>query len=88
MQFGAVDYIEPSVVWYFRSQVKGFLTPLNEASAVDFMAKAGPRFVIVPTSLVSRLFPNHPPSWKTFSTHGFNIAKWKRVELTLALKPE
>ncbi len=39
MEFGAVDYNEPSLVWYFRSRVKGFLTPLNKRGAADFMAK-------------------------------------------------
>src|SRR5206468_365738 len=29
MQFASVEFEEPSLVWYFRSRVKGFLTPLN-----------------------------------------------------------
>ena len=52
------------------------------------MAEAGPRFVIMPTSLIRTLFTNHPETWKMVSTRGFNIAKGKRVELTLVLKPE
>jgi 4-amino-4-deoxy-L-arabinose transferase-like glycosyltransferase len=86
MEFGAVDYNEPSLVWYFRSRVNGFLTPLNKRSAVDFMAKTGPRFVIIPTSLAATLFVNNPENWKVFSTRGFNIAKGKHVDLTLVLK--
>ena len=88
MEFGAVDFNEPSLVWYFRSRVSGFLTPLNSSRVADFMAKAGPRFVIVPTSLATTLFADHPENWKMFSTRGFNIAKGKRVELTLVLKLE
>ena len=88
MEFGAVDFNEPSLVWYFRSRVSGFLTPLNSSRAADFMAKAGPRFVIVPTSLATTLFADHPENWKMLSTRGFNIAKGKRVELTLVLKME
>jgi hypothetical protein len=88
MEFGAVDFNEPSLVWYFRGRVRGFLTPLNSGRTADFMAKAGPRFVIAPTLLASALFPNHPETWKMFSTRGFNIAKGKRVELTLVLKSE
>src|SRR5439155_25044487 len=30
MQFASVEFDEPSLVWYFRSRVKGFLTPLNK----------------------------------------------------------
>jgi len=88
MQFASVEFEEPSVVWYFRSRVQGFLTRLNKKNTVDFMSKPGPRFVIVPTSLTQTLFLNHPQDWKSFSTHGFNIAKGKRVDLTLVLKPE
>jgi hypothetical protein len=51
------------------------------------MAKAD-HALIAPTLLASALFPNHPEAWKMFSTRGFNIAKGKRVELTLVLKSE
>lgn len=88
MQFAAVEFEEPSVVWYFRSRVQSFLTRLNKKSAVDFMSKPGARFVIAPTSLVETLFPNPPGDWKSFPTRGFNIAKGKKVDFTLVLKPE
>ena len=85
MEFATVDY-EPSLVWYFRSRVKPFLTPLKRKEASDFMLKSGPRFIVMPTALAATI--NHPPDWKTFSTRGFNIAKGKYVDLTLILKPE
>jgi 4-amino-4-deoxy-L-arabinose transferase-like glycosyltransferase len=88
MQFASVEFEEPSLVWYFRSRVKGFLTPLNRRRAPEFMSAPGPRFVILPTSLAGTLFANRPTNWHTFSTSGFNIAKGKRVDLTLALKIE
>ena len=90
MEFGAVDFNEPSLVWYFRSPegVRGFLVPLNNRRAADFMQSSGPRFVVLPTSIAGTLFAEHPENWKMFSTHGFNIAKGKRVDLTLVLKPE
>jgi 4-amino-4-deoxy-L-arabinose transferase-like glycosyltransferase len=87
MEFGGVEYAEPSLVWYFRREVKGFFTPLNEKRAVAFMEKAGPRFVVMPTSLARTVFGNRP-EWKTFSTEGINIAKGKHVDLTLVLKAE
>ena len=86
MEFGAVEFQEPSLVWYFRSRVDGWLTPLNQKSATSFMEKAGPRFVILPTGSVVNAFPNPPQTWKTFSTSGFNIAKGKHVDLTLVIK--
>jgi 4-amino-4-deoxy-L-arabinose transferase-like glycosyltransferase len=88
MQFASVEFEEPSVVWYFRSRVQSFLTRLNKKNAVDFMSVPGPRFVIVPTSLVQTLFPNQPQAWRSFPTRGFNIAKGKQVDLTLVLKPD
>jgi hypothetical protein len=88
MEFGAVDFQEPSLVWYFRSGIKGWMTPLNPASAAQFMEKNGARFVILPTPLAGKTFPNPPATWKSFSTTGFNIAKGKDVDLTLVLKPD
>ena len=87
-EFGGVDFQEPGLVWYFRSQVKGWMTPLNSTSAAQFMEKDGSRFVILPTPLVTKVFPNPPANWKTFSATGFNIAKGKRIDLTLVLKPD
>jgi 4-amino-4-deoxy-L-arabinose transferase-like glycosyltransferase len=88
MEFGAVDYQEPSLVWYFRSQIRGTMTPLRGASASQFMNESGPRFVVLPTQLAGKIFLNRPPTWKAFSTQGFNIAKGRPVDLTLVLKPD
>ena len=88
MQFGSVDFQEPSLVWYFRSRVHGFLMPLNNRRSAEFMGRSGPRFVVLPTSMARTLFAEYPQNWKMFSTRGFNTAKGKRVDLTLVLKPE
>jgi hypothetical protein len=88
MQFASVEFEEPSLIWYFRSRVKGFLTTLNRRRAAEFMTLPGPRFIILPTPLAGTLFANAPQNWRFFPTRGFNIAKGKRVDLTLVLKPE
>jgi 4-amino-4-deoxy-L-arabinose transferase-like glycosyltransferase len=88
MQFAAVEYQEPSLVWYFRSRVKGFLTPLNKRRGPDFMSAPGGRFIILPTPVAGKFFANPPQGWEFFTTSGFNIANGKRVDLTLVLKPE
>ncbi len=88
MQFASVEFEEPSLVWYFRARVKGFLTPLNKRRATEFMSASGPRFIILPTPVAGTLFANSPQQWKFFSTSGFNIAKGKRVDLTLVLKSD
>ena len=88
MQFASVAFEEPSLVWYFRSRVKGFLTPLNKRAGTEFMSAPGPRFIILPTPVGKTLFANSPQDWKFFSSSGFNLAKGKPVDLTLAIKPE
>ena len=88
MQFASVEFEEPSLVWYFRSRVKAFLTPLNKRGAAEFMSAPGQRFIILPTPVAGNLFANSPQTWKFFSTSGFNLAKGKRIDLTLVLKPE
>jgi 4-amino-4-deoxy-L-arabinose transferase-like glycosyltransferase len=88
MQFAAVEFHEPSLVWYFRSSVQGFLTPLNKRRAAEFMSAPDPRFIVLPTPVAGELFANPPKSWRFFTVNGFNIAKGKRVDLTLVLKPE
>ena len=88
MQFAAVEFQEPSLVWYFRSRVQGFLTPLNKRRAAEFMSAPDPRFIVLPTPVAGELFANPPQSWRFFTVSGFNIAKGKRVDLTLVLKRE
>jgi 4-amino-4-deoxy-L-arabinose transferase-like glycosyltransferase len=87
-QFGAVDYVEPSLVWYFRSRTRGFMSPLRRKNLAEFMAQPGNRFVVVPTPLAASAVTSSPDKLKIFSTHGFNIAKGQKVDLTLVLKPE
>jgi 4-amino-4-deoxy-L-arabinose transferase-like glycosyltransferase len=88
MQFASVEFEEPSLVWYFRSRVKDFLTPVNKHRTAEFMSAPGPRFMVLPTTVAGTLFTSHPPNWKFFTTSGFNIPKGKRVDLTLVLKSE
>jgi 4-amino-4-deoxy-L-arabinose transferase-like glycosyltransferase len=88
VQFAAVEFQEPSLVWYFRSRVEGYLTPLNKRRAAEFMSAPDPRFIVLPTAVAGELFANPPASWRFFTANGFNVAKGKRVDLTLVLKPE
>jgi 4-amino-4-deoxy-L-arabinose transferase-like glycosyltransferase len=88
MEFGAVDFQEPSLVWSFRSKVKGWMTPLKQKNAAEFMGHNGARFLILPTAAISKAFPDLLSNWKIYPTSGFNIAKGKQVDLTLILKPD
>jgi 4-amino-4-deoxy-L-arabinose transferase-like glycosyltransferase len=88
MQFASVEFEEPSLVWYFRSRVKGFLTPVKKRRASEFMDMPGPRFIVLPTPVAGTVSPNAPQNWKSFTVNGLNVAKGKRVDLTLVLKPD
>jgi len=88
MQFASVQFEEPSLVWYFRSRVRGFLRPVNKRHGTEFMSESGPRFLVLPTPITAATFANRPQDWHFFTTSGFNIPKGKPVDLTLALKSE
>jgi 4-amino-4-deoxy-L-arabinose transferase-like glycosyltransferase len=86
MEFGAVDFTEPSLVWYFRDRVRGFMTPLKRKEAGEFMSRSGSHFVVLPTATVAEVFPNIDPSWRSYRASGFNIPKGRRVDLTMLVK--
>lgn len=86
MEFGAIDFNEPSLVWYFRARVNGFMAPLKRKEAANFMGQAGARFIVLPTESVSNIFPNIDNSWRSYRANGFNVAKGQRVDLTMLMK--
>jgi hypothetical protein len=88
MEFGAVEFTEPSLVWYFRDRIHGFMTPLKRKEAAEFMSLPGARFVVLPTKVVSETFPNIGASWSSYHEIGFNVAKGQKADLTMLLKTE
>jgi 4-amino-4-deoxy-L-arabinose transferase-like glycosyltransferase len=86
MDFAAVEFTEPSLVWYFRDHIHGFMTPLKRKEAAEFMSQPGTRFVVLPTESVNNIFPNVEASWRSYRTQGLNAAKGQRVDLTMLLK--
>ena len=88
MEIGSLEFNEPSLVWYFRSRVKGFMTPLRRRNVAEFMSRPGPRLVIIPTERTNAVLPHIPSHWTRAQTVGFNIPKGKNVDLTLFVKSE
>jgi hypothetical protein len=88
MEFGAVDYLEPSLVWYFRGYITGWMTKLDAENVVAFMAKPGARFVILPTPLAQSAFAQTPNEWKKYSIETVYPVKGRSIALSLILKPE
>ncbi len=87
MEFGAVDYKEPSLVWYARKHVDGYMSDLDDDEVQPFMEKPGARFVVLPTRLAAQLYPALPAGWKTHRAEGINTANFKRVDITMVIKP-
>jgi hypothetical protein len=87
-EFAAVDYREPSLVWYSRAYVRPFMVSLTSAEAASFMSKTGSRFVVLSAKTAQEAFPSIPPDWKTFGTSGYNVVKGRQLDLKLILKPD
>ena len=88
MEFAAVEFTEPSLVWYFRDRVAKFMTPLKRKEAAEFMSRSGARFIVLPTRSATEIFPNSGGLWRSYHAKGFNVAKGQRVDLTMLLKPD
>ena len=96
MDFAAYDFDAPSLVWSFRSRVHGFLYyhrfqgrdygTLQPDQVPQFLQRAGPRFVVLPSDVADQLYPTLPSGYRKFTTHGFDIAKGRWIDLTLILK--
>jgi len=87
MEFGAVGYREPSLVWYFRKYVDGWLSDVDDNLVPEFMEKPGGRFIVMPTRRAMEVYPATPEGWKRYTTQGFSPANFRWVDLTLLLKP-
>ena len=88
MEFGAIDFTEPSLVWYFRHHIHGFMTPLKRKQAAEFMSRPGARFVVLPTKVVHEILPNLDSTWREYHAKGVNVAKGQQVDLTMVLKSQ
>ncbi|MGF1655879.1 MAG: ArnT family glycosyltransferase [Verrucomicrobiales bacterium] len=89
MEAGAVDFREPSVVWYFRAYIDGFVHNVNKDKAIEFMEKAGSRILVLTSEAEAELFPEIPPGWKRAESWGINFARgMKPTTLVVLGKPE
>ena len=88
MEFASTGYEEPGLVWYFRGEVRGFYQPTKPTELADFMATPGARFCILPTAKIPDLFPQISPSWIQTNSAGMDFVHFRRVDLTMLVKPE
>jgi 4-amino-4-deoxy-L-arabinose transferase-like glycosyltransferase len=96
MDFAAYDFDAPSLVWTFRRRVRGFLyysrsegrdfATLQPDQVPEFLERPGPHFVVLPSTVADQLYPALPNGYRKFSTHGFDFAKGRWIDLTLIMK--
>ncbi|CAN5521335.1 hypothetical protein BH20VER3_BH20VER3_24220 [soil metagenome] len=96
MDFAAYEFDAPSLVWNFRGRVRGFLRynrkdnrdvgPLQPNQMPAFLASPGPHFVVLPTAMADRLYRTLPHGYRKFSAQGFDVARARRIDLTLIMK--
>jgi hypothetical protein len=67
--------------------VHGFFWAGKPEQVKGYMAFWGPKFIIMPTDVATKLYPELPPGWKSYTAQGFNFPKGQRVDLTMILKP-
>jgi len=58
------QYDEPSLIWLFRKEMRGFETQLDSANARDWMGRPGPRVCILPADEMGKAFPKPDPAWR------------------------
>ncbi len=85
-ELATVEFTEPSLVWYFRQCLAGYVKIIRPREAEAFLQQPGPRALCIPTGLVQERLPTLDPAWKVYTTHGINIAKGKAVDLSLIIK--
>jgi 4-amino-4-deoxy-L-arabinose transferase-like glycosyltransferase len=89
MEFAAVDYDEPSLVWYFRRKIDGFMATIPITQVRTFMEAPGPRFCVLPAGVVAEQFAHLPANWHaTQDFEGINLVNGRRVRLKLLIKTD
>jgi 4-amino-4-deoxy-L-arabinose transferase-like glycosyltransferase len=80
---GCFGYVEPSLVWKFRSVITNTVMLGNEQDAKDFLTNAPPCILVLPTSDVASLPDTNGP---LISVHGLDMVKFKNRDLTVMVR--
>ena len=80
---GCFGYIEPSLVWKFRSVITNTVTLGDDADIKDFLTNPPPYILVLPTSDVTSLPDTN--GLRT-SVHGLDMVKFKNRDLTVIVR--
>jgi 4-amino-4-deoxy-L-arabinose transferase-like glycosyltransferase len=86
MDLATIEYHEPSLVWLFRSRIRGFDTSMNWKDVDDWMRKPGPRVCVIPSDEVQTTFRKLDPAWRIVAASGYDVANAHRLELSAIIK--
>lgn len=78
-KIGCFGYIEPSLVWKFRSVATNTIVLGDETLATNFLTNTPPYILVLPTADLSQL-PNL--GGQRIEVHGFDMVKFKNWNLT------
>ncbi len=81
MEVAAVDFDEPSLVWYFRAWTRRWVQRLGPDEIVAFMKQPGPRCCVMPEKIARQTVCD--PAWTVATANGFNLPTGKAVQLVL-----
>lgn len=82
-KIGCYGYIEPSLVWKFRSVATNDIVLGDEALATNFLTNTPPFILVLPTKDLAKL-PN--PGGQQIAVHGFDMVKFKNWDLTVIVR--
>jgi 4-amino-4-deoxy-L-arabinose transferase-like glycosyltransferase len=80
---GCFGYVEPSLVWKFRSVITNTVTLGDESEAKDFLTNSPPYVLVLPTSDVASL-PD--TNGLRIPVHGLDMVKFKNRDLTVIVR--
>ena len=82
-KIGCFGYIEPSLVWKFRSVTTNYLTLGDVAQAKSFLTNAPPFILVLPTDALTNL-PD--TNGILFRVTGLDLVKFKQRDLTALVR--
>jgi 4-amino-4-deoxy-L-arabinose transferase-like glycosyltransferase len=82
-RIAAVDFQEPSLVWYFRGRSDHEIAMIAEREAPAFLSAGGARAVIIPASRAEGVASRAGVPLERIEASGYNIAKGQRTRLTM-----
>jgi len=87
MEFAAVQYEEPSLVWEFGPVITNHLQYLTVTGAADFLHRSGPSVLIVPTALYETNLIRQADPATVIQVQGVNWVTGRPAGLTALIHP-